>query len=133
MNACKKSFVIEKIIMQLRGFYEKKARLWVTIIGFVMVGVIFYIDHLTDSEILSGVCYLAAVSYVTWFSGKLPGLLISVAGALSCFFNEYTGIDFVEHPIILYWNAGGMFGIFLVVTYILSEVKEVLGNRKKID
>ncbi len=119
--------------MQIKGFPKAKARLGVTIIGFVLIGLVVCDAHLTDREMLFGVCYLAAVSYVTWFSGKLPGLLISVAGALVCFFNEYTGTDFVEHPLIIYWNAGGLFGIFLVVSYILSELKEVLGARKKID
>src|SRR5512139_1122130 len=103
---------MKKKIMQSECFFKKKTRLWVIIIGFVLAGLFYYLDQLTNSEMLSGVCYLAAVAYVTWCCGKLPGLLISVAGALSCFFNEYTGIDLSAHTIISYWNAGGMFGIF---------------------
>ncbi len=117
--------------MRLNGFFEKKTRLASIIIGSVLVGVIGYIDNVTGREISYAVFYLIAVCYITWFAGKLPGVLASIASALICFFDEYTGIGLNVHPITPYWNATGILGIFLVVMYLLSEIKEVMEIKEK--
>ncbi len=117
--------------MRLNGFFEKKTRLASIILGSALVGIIGYIDSVTGREISYAVFYLIAVCYITWFAGRLPGVLASIASALICFFDEYTGTGLNEHPITPYWNAGGMLGIFLIVMYLLSEIKEVLRIKGK--
>jgi K+-sensing histidine kinase KdpD len=119
------------MLMHLIDFFEKKTRLGSFILGFILLGIIGYIDKVTGREISFAILYLIAICYITWFAGRLPGVLASIASALICFFDEYTGTELNEHPIIPYWNAGGMFGIFLVVTYLLSELKEVLRKKKE--
>jgi K+-sensing histidine kinase KdpD len=119
------------MLMNLKGFFEKKARLGSIILGSILLGIIGYIDKVTGREISFAVLYLIAICYITWFAGRLPGVMASIASALICFFDEYTGTELVEHPIIPYWNAGGMFGVFLIVTYLLSELKIVLSKKQK--
>jgi len=119
------------MLMRLTGFFEKKARLGSIIIGFILLGIIGYIDKVTGREISFAIFYLIGICYITWFAGRLPGALASVASALICFFDEYTGTELIEQPIIPYWNAGGMLGIFLIVMYLLSELKEVLRKKEE--
>jgi len=120
-----------KMLAHLKNFFEKKKRLWSIIFGFALVAIIGYIDTLTGREISYAVFYLIAICYITWFAGILPGILASIASALICFFDEYTGARVSEHPIFPYWNAGGMLGIYLIVLYLLSELKEILKVREK--
>jgi diguanylate cyclase (GGDEF)-like protein len=57
--------------------------------------------------------------------------MASVASALTWFFDEYTGTDLSLYPAVPYWNAAGMLGFFLVVTYILAELKDAMLKEKK--
>ncbi len=119
------------MLMHLKVFFEKKARLGSIILGSILLGIIGYLDKVTSREISFAIFYLIAICYITWFAGRLPGGLASVASALICFFDEYTDTKLIEQPIIPYWNAGGMLGIFLIVMYLLSELKEVLRKKEE--
>ncbi len=116
--------------MQLIEFFEKKARLGSIILGFILLGIVGYVDTVTSREISYAVLYLVAICYITWFAGKLPGVVASMAAALICFFDEYTAPEHIELSIVPYWNAGGMLGIFLIVTYLLSELKKILMKKQ---
>ncbi len=114
----------------LEAFFEKKARLGSIVLGSILLGIIGYIDTVTSREISYAVLYLVAICYITWFAGRLPGMLASIASALICFFDEYTCPELIEHTLIPYWNAAGMLGIFLVASYLLSELQKGLIKRK---
>src|SRR5512136_2309543 len=119
------------MLMRRIGFFDKKARLLSIIFGSILLGIIGYIDKMTGREISFALFYLVAICYITWFAGRSPGVLASVASALISFFDEYTGVELMEHPIIVFWNTAGILGIFLIVTYVLSELKEVLRKKEK--
>ncbi len=116
--------------MQLIEFFQKKARLGSIIIGSILLGIVGYADTVTGREISYAALYLLAISYITWFAGRLPGVLASIAAALICFFDEYTSPEHIDFSIIPFWNAGGIFGIFLIFTYLLSELKKVSMKKK---
>ena len=114
--------------MHLWG-WGKKVRLGPITLGAILIGIIGYVDIVTDREISYTIFYVLAICYITWSVGILPGVLASFASALICFFDEYAGIEFIGNPIIPYCNACGMFAVFLIVVLLLSELKEFL--RKK--
>jgi diguanylate cyclase (GGDEF)-like protein len=75
--------------------------------------------------------YLIPISLITWFTGKQPGILASIASALIWFFDQYTSVDITRYTEVSYWNALVILGFFLVVTFILSLLKQALENEKK--
>jgi diguanylate cyclase (GGDEF)-like protein len=117
--------------MNLTGFFKKKSRRFSIILGFILIGIVGYIDYVTGREVSFAIFYLIPIGLITWYTGRQPGVLASVASALTWFFDEYTGTDLSLYPAVPYWNAAGMLGFFLVVTYILAELKDALQKEKK--
>ncbi len=118
--------------MDLAVFFAKKSRLISIIISFILIGIVGYLDYLTGREISFAIFYLVPIAYITWHTGRQTGILASIASALTWFFDEYTGTDLSVYPAIPYWNAAGMLGFFLVVTYILAELRDVLEKEKSL-
>ena len=117
--------------MNLTDFFSKKSRLFSIILGFILIGLVGFVDYVTGRDFSFAIFYLIPIGYITWFVGRQPGFLASIASAMTWFFDEYTGADLTMYPLIPYWNALGMLGFFLVVTYLLAELKEVMGKEKK--
>jgi diguanylate cyclase (GGDEF)-like protein len=117
--------------MNLTGFFKKKSRLFSIILSFALIGIVGYVDYVTGREISFAIFYLIPICYITWYTGLQPGILASIVSALTWFFDEYTGTDLSVYPAIPYWNAAGMLGFFLVITYLLAELKEALEKDKK--
>ena len=99
-------------------------------LGAILIGTIGYVDIVTDREISYTIFYILAICYITWSVGMFPGMLASFASALICFYDEYAGIEFIGNPIILYCNACGMFGVFVTVVILRSELKEFLREKE---
>jgi diguanylate cyclase (GGDEF)-like protein len=117
--------------MNLTGFLKKKSRRFSIILGFILIGIVGYVDYVTGREVSFAIFYLLPIGLITWYTGRQPGVLASVASALTWFFDEYTGTDLSLYPAVPYWNAAGMLGFFLVVTYILAELKDAMQKEKK--
>lgn len=101
------------------------------ILGFILIGIVGFVDYVTGREVSFAIFYLLPIGLITWYTGRHPGMLASVASALTWFFDEYTGTDISQYPAVPYWNATGMLGFFLVVTYILAELKDAMQKEKK--
>jgi diguanylate cyclase (GGDEF)-like protein len=117
--------------MNLTGFFKKKSRRLSIIVGFILIGIVGYVDYVTGREVSFAIFYLIPIGFITWYTGRQPGVLASVASALTWFFDEFTGTDLSQYPAVPYWNAAGMLGFFLVVTYILAELKDAMLKEKK--
>jgi diguanylate cyclase (GGDEF)-like protein len=117
--------------MRLKGFFKKKSRRFSIILGFILIAIVGYVDYVTGREVSFAIFYLIPIGLITWYTGRQPGVLASVASALTWFFDEYTGTDLSRYPAVPYWNAVGMLGFFLVVTYILAELKDAMRKEKK--
>ena len=117
--------------MRLAGFLKKKSRRFSIILGFILIAIVGYVDYVTGREVSFAIFYLIPIGLITWYTGRQPGVLASVASALTWFFDEYTGTDLSQYPAVPYWNAVGMLGFFLVVTYILAELKDAMRKEKK--
>ena len=117
--------------MNLTGFFNKKSRRFSIILGFILIGIVGYVDYVTGREVSFAIFYLLPIGLITWYTGRQPGMLASVASALTWFFDEYTGTDLTQYPAVPYWNAAGMLGFFLVVTYILAELNDVMKKEKQ--
>lgn len=117
--------------MHLTGFFKKKSRILSIIAGFILIGIVGYVDYVTGRDVSFAIFYLAPIAYITWYTGRLTGIMASAASALTWFFDEYTGTDLSLHPTIPYWNAAGMLGFFLAVTYILAELKDAVRKEKE--
>jgi hypothetical protein len=59
------------------NFYNKRSRLIATLSGLILIVVIGIFDYLTSPVFSSLIAYLASIIFVTHFSGRTSGILIS--------------------------------------------------------
>lgn len=98
--------------------------------GFFLISIIGILDYVTG-ELPFAIFYLIPICLITWFTGRQPGILASIASSLIWLFDQYTSVDITGYSEVPYWNALVIFGFFLVVTFILSLLKQALENEMK--
>ncbi|NJN62459.1 MAG: diguanylate cyclase [Coleofasciculaceae cyanobacterium RL_1_1] len=95
----------------------------------LIVGVI---DWLTGSEISFSLFYLVPVTVVTWFLGKIPGIVTSVIAAIVWMICDYLSGNSYSYVMIYYWNSFIRFGFFLIVTLLFSSLQEAMENERRL-
>jgi len=87
-------------------------------------------DYLTNPEYSLSLFYLFPVILVAWFGGRTTSMIFSVFAALAWLIAELLGKTYHEHPVALYWNDFMELGFFLIVSFILSALKNALEQEK---
>ncbi len=101
----------------------------ISIIGLVIVG---YIDFIQGYRFSFSIFYLLPIAYITWYNSKLAGVLFSVFGAIVWFYADYFARPFAPDLLLLSWNSFLRLGFFLIVTFLLSELKKSSTREKTI-
>ncbi|WP_318556498.1 diguanylate cyclase domain-containing protein [Geobacter anodireducens] len=89
----------------------------------VMVGVI---DYLTGPNFSLSIFYLIPVLLVSWYAGRVPGIAISFACALTWLIAGLLEKTYREYPVVLYWNDLMELAFFLTVTILITALKSSL-------
>ena len=108
--------------MNLVETFNKRSRIFLTTLGFVLVILIWVIDYKTGPEFSSLILYLVPVIFVTWFVGRWAGILMSVASSSAWLLTDVITRYPYPHMIIPFWNMVEKLGIFLIVVYILLNL-----------
>ncbi|MBK8535532.1 MAG: GGDEF domain-containing protein [Candidatus Competibacteraceae bacterium] len=111
--------------MQPTFRYALSKFFWV-MIGFGLIPVIFFFDTFTGYEVICTLFYLIPIAIVTWFGGRLLGIVVAIVNALAWAFADSSSGHTYSHTAIFYWNSTVVFGIFLVLTLLLSVLKDAL-------
>jgi diguanylate cyclase (GGDEF)-like protein len=93
----------------------------------VFIGVIRY---LTGPELAFSIFYLFPIFLVTWFVGRRAGILLSIVSSMSWLAADLMMRSSYSHPAIPFVNETFRLSVFLIVVFILSKFKEVLGREK---
>lgn len=105
----------------------------VLVSGFVMLGVLGFIDYATGPDLSFIVFYLAPIVLVGWFVGSGAGVLISVAGGAAWLFADILSRSTsYSHPIIPYWNVAVKVAFFLVVNALVAQLKKGLDREREL-
>lgn len=113
---------------KLHEYFSKKpvALCWGTL-GILAVATA---DYLTNPEYSLSLFYLFPVILVAWFGGRTTSIFFSVFAALAWLIAELLGKTYHEHPVALYWNDFMELSFFLIVSFILSALKNALEQEK---
>ena len=108
--------------MKARDFFSKRSGSSLTVLGFLLVGLMGVFDYLTGPVFSSLVFYLVPVIFVIWSVGRSAGIWISITSALTWVLTDM--ISSPSHPnvIIPFWNRAEKLGIFFIVVYILLRL-----------
>ncbi|MCG6538386.1 MAG: GGDEF domain-containing protein, partial [Syntrophales bacterium LBB04] len=76
--------------------------------------------------------YLLPIVLVTWYINKRSGVIISGICGCMWFLADIPRTGDYHHPIVSYWNAIVMLGIFLVFAFIVAAFKATLDKEMQI-
>ncbi|CAG0957392.1 diguanylate cyclase [Geobacter sp.] len=95
-------------------------------LGVIILGMVGVIDYLTGPNFSLSILYLIPVLLVSWYAGRLPGIAISVACALTWLVASLLAKKYHEYPVVLYWNDMMELAFFLTVTILITALKSSL-------
>jgi diguanylate cyclase (GGDEF)-like protein len=123
---------------------EKQPRGRVLVAALLIVIGIAIVDYLTGVEIIFSFVYLLPIAMVAWVIGRKEGIFLSVTSSLTwtlvnqLFREESTGLftsnwnSGAPGLLVSYWNAAAHFGFFLIVTLLVSEVRQLLEKERSL-
>ena len=101
-------------------------------LGLLFVVLVGILDHLTGPQLFFSIFYLFPIFLVTWFTEKRIGMTVSLASAVTWLIADFTSGASYSHPAIPYWNASVRLGTFLILTSILSSLKNSLERDREL-
>lgn len=114
----------------LLGSLKSKSYSFWLITGFICVALVGAADYLTGREIAFSLFYLLPIFLVTWYAGRIFGLIISIVSAVTWFIADTLAGQAYASPVIPFWNAAVRLSFFFVVTYLLSALKGLEHERE---
>ena len=116
----------KKTAMKFLALLEKQNKLLMFVIGGAFIGTIGYLDFLTGHELSLSVFYVLPIFLITWFTNRQSGLFASLTSAAA-----WLGADFgtqypYSNPLIPVWNSFIRFAFFIIITLLLSTLKNVM-------
>jgi len=103
---------------------NKRSKLIVTFSGLVFVVVIGVFNYLTGPGFSYLLAYLAPIILVTRFSGRIPGILLSILSSLIWLLGHIMSCPDHFYIITHFWNLAEKLGVFLIVVFILLMIEQ---------
>lgn len=112
--------------MNILASLEKQSKPLLVFAGFILIGIIGFIDYLTGYEFAFSAFYVLPIFLVTWFTSQRLGLVISVASAIVWLVADVATGQTYSSPFIPLWNSFIRFAFFIIITILLSSLKSSL-------
>jgi PAS domain S-box-containing protein len=112
-------------------FLRIKTPLGITSISYLMVFLVGVLDHITNPEFAFSLFYLIPISFNTWYLNRKNGILISLMSALVWLYVDSSSASSYESFIAPYWNSAIRLGFFLIIVFLLTEIKYLYLNLEK--
>lgn len=109
---------------------EKLSHTCKIVLGFTLIGVIGVLDYLTGFEIAFSSFYVIPISFITWLMTRRLGIIASFVSASIWLWADIASGHSYLHPLIPLWNGLIRLSFFLVITYLLSALKESMMREK---
>ena len=109
-----------KLLEKLDSYSKSK----ILLIGSLQIGILAVVDYLTGFELSFSLFYLIPVALIAWYCGRQTGTFTAIVSAVIWqVVNLEAGQEFSNHYIPI-WNALTRLGFFIIVTYLLTELKK---------
>lgn len=112
--------------MNILTSLEKQSRFLLFFEGLILIGIIGFVDYLTGNEYAFSVFYVLPILLVTWFTTQRLGLVVSASSAITWLIADVAARQVALFPLIPLWNSLVRFMFFLIITILLSSLKDSL-------
>ncbi len=120
------------MLTKLTRVMTGKSATFVTLVGTMLLALIGLLDIQTGYELSFSIFYLLPIMFVTWFSRTRLGFVFCFLSAVVWMLADQS----YSNRFIPVWNTGVRFGFFLLIAYLMRELKihlVVERNRARID
>ncbi len=100
-------------------------------LSLILVVIITSIDFYIKIDLGISIFYLFPIALVTWYGSRKIGIIFSVICSL-CWWWAETNISQNSQLWLEQWNATVRLSFFIIVTYLLSELKTAYEREKKL-
>lgn len=112
--------------MEILSILERKSIGFNISVGIMLIILVGILDYLTGYEYAFSLFYLVPVFWFAWLMGKWPGIVASVASALSWQAADFLTGHTYSHPVIYVWNSFVRLIIFVITALLLSILRSRL-------
>ena len=122
------------MMSRIMQFFSKLGKPQLILIACASIAGFGIIDYLTGPELALSIFYLLPVMLVAWLVNRRFAVYVSILGAIVWLLADVLsreGYVPPSIPWIPYWNAVVRLGFFLIVTYILSELRQFTDREAK--
>jgi diguanylate cyclase (GGDEF)-like protein len=102
------------------------------LVGLLLIGVVGWLDYLTGYELSFSLFYLVPIALVAWAAGGRLGYAASALSALVWTFVDIQSGHQYSQPTALAWNAAIRLGFFVIVVYLLTQVRVLLDHEREL-
>lgn len=118
--------------MNLFDTVEKQSKTLKLFIGFFLIVIVGVLEYLVGYEVEFSLFYLLPVSFVSWFVNRPFGLLTSIISAGTWLLADVaSGHQYIQ-PFTPLWNTLIRLSFFVVVSVLLSSLRNVLDREAKL-
>jgi diguanylate cyclase (GGDEF)-like protein len=111
--------------------YRQSKAVLIVVASVILVG-IGIVNYLAGPDLSTWIFYLIPILLVTWYIERWVGILLSIFSALIWSLADYaSGVPYWDKAIP-YWNCIARLGYFLILTFILSALKDALEKEKEL-
>ena len=118
--------------MKILSSIEKQNKSILVFAGFMLIGIIGYVDYLTGYEFAFSVFYVFPIYLITWLTNQRSGLMASIASAVTWLVADITTGHPYSHPLIPIWNTLIRLSFFVIITFLLASLKNALQREKEL-
>ena len=108
----------------------KYSKFFIFLLCLALTIIISYVQHQSGPELTLTLFYLFPIILAVWKAGIWAGIFISFIAALMWLFTDLIVIHLFSNETIPYFNATFRLIGFLIIIYIVSELKNALDTHK---
>jgi diguanylate cyclase (GGDEF)-like protein len=110
----------------------KQSRLFILTTGFLSIAAIGFLDFLTGYELAFSLFYVLPIALLTWRIGRRVGSIASSVSALVWMGADFAAGNAYSQLFILIWNTIIRLSFFLIITLLLSALRNALEREKEL-
>lgn len=119
-------------IARLNSYLNQQSKIVLLVFGLAMAVLLGFVDFFSGFEFSFSFFYLVPISLVSWYIGRRAGLIVSIASAILWQTSNYLAGEAYTNPLVPLWNTATRLGFFLIVTLLLSELRQLWEQEKTI-
>lgn len=109
---------------------ERQSQLTLLLLSLQVMLLIGLSDYLTGVEISLSLFYLLPISIAAWGIGRQAGILVSLLSVFAWRISNQLAGEHFSHWLIPYWNTLIRLGVFVIITVLLSQLRNLLEKER---